>query len=149
MATGRIKVGFAFGLIIGVIFWLLFTGINDNMQYFRTVKELKAMNSEALKYGLRVKGMLVPGSLKTNPENLDVSFLIEDGGEQLEVRYSGELPDTFRDGSEVLVEGHMTSEGYFQAQTVKAKCASKYESDEWYDMKNYDPKTHQIRQNVD
>lgn len=146
MAKKRIRVALAFGAIVATIVWLLISGISDNMQYFSTIEEVKAMGADQYKYGLRVKGKLVAGSLKTNPDNLQVSFLIEDNGHQLEVHYDGELPDTFVDGSEVLVEGKYSPEGYFVAESVKAKCASKYESDEWYDIKNYDPKTHKIRE---
>jgi cytochrome c-type biogenesis protein CcmE len=38
------------------------------------------------------------------------------------------LPDTFKDGAQCLVEGHAMPDGRFVAETVQAKCASKYEA---------------------
>ena len=38
------------------------------------------------------------------------------------------LPDTFKDGAQCLVEGKVQPDGRFVAETVQAKCASKYEA---------------------
>ena len=38
------------------------------------------------------------------------------------------LPDTFKDGAQALVEGHLASNGHFQAEQIQAKCASKYQA---------------------
>jgi cytochrome c-type biogenesis protein CcmE len=47
----------------------------------------------------------------------------------MRVRYTGNdpLPDTFKDGSQALIDGRM-GEGVFQAKKIAAKCASKYEA---------------------
>jgi len=48
----------------------------------------------------------------------------------LPVSYVGgdPLPDTFKDGAQALVEGHLAPDGHFVAEQVQAKCASKYEA---------------------
>lgn len=141
MPTKKIKIALAFGIIATLLIWLTLSGFEDNMQYFINVKEVKAMGAAAYDQGLRVKGYLVPGSLQTKPNSLQVDFLIQDEGQEMAVRYANELPDTFKDGAEVLVEGKYTHDGYFEAQTLMAKCPSKYETDE-YDLKDYDPSEH-------
>jgi cytochrome c-type biogenesis protein CcmE len=50
-----------------------------------------------------------------------------DGGESLPVIYQGVVPDTFKVGNEVVVEGTLKSNGIFQAYTLMPKCPSKYE----------------------
>jgi cytochrome c-type biogenesis protein CcmE len=81
--------------------------------------------------------MLVPGSLVQSQSSLESSFKIEEDGEELEVHYAKELPDTFKDGAEVLVEGSYHADGYFDAQQLMAKCPSKYESTDVYNSEEY------------
>ncbi|NIR47563.1 cytochrome c maturation protein CcmE, partial [candidate division KSB1 bacterium] len=85
----------SFGIVAAVLGWLLISGFNENMQYYVSIKEVKAMPADDLTKGLRVKGKLVSGSLEQNAENLDKSFRIVQDNEVLTVHYSGLLPDTF------------------------------------------------------
>jgi cytochrome c-type biogenesis protein CcmE len=50
-----------------------------------------------------------------------------EGDENLPVVYQGVVPDTFRVGNEVVIEGQLNSDGIFQADTLMPKCPSKYE----------------------
>ena len=142
MATKKIKIAFAFTIVAGLLIWLTLSGFEGNMQYYIGVKEVKAMGESAFDRGLRVKGFLVPGTLQTSQSSLEVNFVIEEEGDEMAVRYAKELPDTFKDGAEVLVEGKYHPEGYFDAQMLMAKCPSKYETGQEYDIKNYDPSEH-------
>ena len=138
MAAKKIKVAFAFTTIVGLLVWLTISGFNENMRYYVDIKDVIAMDEIALQSGLRVKGKLVPGSVEKKPNSLEVNFLIAQGEDQIKVRYAKELPDTFKDGSEVLVEGKYLPEGYFAAQTLMAKCPSKYETAADYGRETYE-----------
>jgi len=131
MNSKKVKVGISFALVSVLLVWLVVSGFNENMQYYVTIKDLTAMNHADMN-GLRVKGNLVAGSVEATGKNLEIFFTLEDAGHQLRVRYDQERPDTFKDGSEVLVEGKMTEQGYFDAKTLMAKCPSKYESTDNY-----------------
>ena len=145
MAAKRTRVAFAIVIVVGALIWLTLGSFSSNMQYYVTVKDLKSMNPEQRSGGIRVKGYLVPGSIEEVPNSLEIFFTLIESGETLRVRYDKERPDTFVDSSEVLVEGKL-AEGYFDANTLMAKCPSKYESSDEYDVKNYDPKTHETRE---
>lgn len=132
MFNNKIKVALSFAAIAVVLVWLVFTGFNENMQYYVSIDSVKSLGESAYNKGLRVKGYLVAGSLVKSQNSLEVSFVIEDEGHELEVHYAKELPDTFKDGAEVLVEGRYTRAGYFDANVLMAKCPSKYESGEDY-----------------
>jgi cytochrome c-type biogenesis protein CcmE len=136
MAKKKVKIALAFSVVVGILIWLLFSGFNETMQYYRTIEEVKAVGDYA--QALRVKGDLVEGSLVKNMNNLQVSFKIAENGHEMEVHYDGLLPDTFKEGAEVLVEGRYTPEGYFDATTVMAKCPSKYESTDGYNLETYE-----------
>ena len=51
-----------------------------------------------------------------------------DGAQVYTVAYKGIAPDTFTDGVDVVVEGRLDTNGTFQATTLLAKCASRYEN---------------------
>ena len=138
MGSKKIRVAVSFTIIVVVLVWLVLSGFNENMQYFTNISDVQAMGDEAYSMGMRVKGFLVPGSLQRSANSLEVKFVIAEDDHEMNVRFAKELPDTFKDGAEVLVEGKYKPEGYFEAETLMAKCPSKYESDE-YDVKNYDP----------
>jgi cytochrome c-type biogenesis protein CcmE len=74
----------------------------------------------------------VPGTIEREPEARRVTFTMADDKErerQIRVAYNSSItPDTFKDEAEVLVEGTFLSDGTFEADTLFAKCPSKYES---------------------
>jgi cytochrome c-type biogenesis protein CcmE len=62
-----------------------------------------------------------------NDAKQQITFTISDSnGQSLPVVYSGIVPDIFAPGIQVVVEGHYTGQGPFQAQTLLAKCPSKF-----------------------
>jgi cytochrome c-type biogenesis protein CcmE len=69
-----------------------------------------------------------PGTIVKN--GAQVAFVLHQGATTLNVVYSGSdpLPDTFKDNAQALADGHLGSDGVFQATKIQAKCASKYES---------------------
>ncbi len=138
MLNKKAKIAVSFGIVSVLLVWLVVSGFNENMQYYVTIKDLAGMqNSAEISKGLRVKGILVAGSVEKTANSLEVFFTMEEEGHELRVRYDQELPDTFKDGSEVLVEGKMTDAGYFDAKMLMAKCPSKYESTEEYNSQGY------------
>jgi cytochrome c-type biogenesis protein CcmE len=133
MSRKNVKVAIAFGVVVASVIFLLLSGLQDTMVYFITVSELQAKGDEAFQKSYRVEGIVVPGSLQSNENRLEFTFLIEDGGSTLRVKHRGVLPDTFKEGLPVLVEGRYLPEGTFVAEEVFTKCPSKYESAEEYE----------------
>ena len=76
---------------------------------------------------IRAGGMVMDGSVVRGANGLDVSFVLTDyQGSEFEVRYSGILPDLFREGQGVLVQGELASDGVFHAREVLAKHDENY-----------------------
>lgn len=131
----RTKIALAFSAVSLVLIWLLVGGFDaEEMQYYISIKELQAHQTNYYNQGLRVKGKLVAGSHVPSTTSLERTFKISEEGYELNVHYNGLPPDTFKDGADVVVEGKYLPEGYFVAQTLMAKCPSKYESTEGYDL---------------
>jgi len=75
-----------------------------------------------------VAGVVRAGSIVHDDATQRVSFVIDDGKATLPVSYSGVVPDIFRAGIQVVVEGKYSGQGAFQAQTLLAKCPSKFQA---------------------
>lgn len=75
---------------------------------------------------IRAGGCVLPGSVKRSGDSLDVGFLVTDGAAQLEIHYSGILPDLFSEGEAVVVNGRLDGDGVFQATEVLAKHDENY-----------------------
>ena len=91
---------------------------------------VSAPSAETVDLSARVHGFVVSGSISKNMAAGHVDFHVADqaGGQVLAVRYQGlDVPDLFKDGAEVVIEGRYAS-GTFLAERVMAKCPSKYEA---------------------
>ena len=120
VAVGALVVGFA--ILFGV-------GLKGSMVYYLTVGEfLDRQGHEDLGDNFRVNGNVVAGTIVRPPGRMGADFRMTDGTRELSVRFAKETPDTFVDGSEVVVEGALGADGTFEAHTLLAKCPSKYES---------------------
>lgn len=113
--------------ILGAVIYLVYANTQTNAVYYMTVPELKHCTI-CTTQAVRVAGVVQAGSVVRNDSNDLIKFVISDGNQSLPVTYSGVVPDIFRPGIQVVVEGHYTGQGPFQAQTLLAKCPSKFQS---------------------
>ncbi|MDP6374857.1 MAG: cytochrome c maturation protein CcmE [Pseudomonadales bacterium] len=105
---------------------LMLMAANENLNLFYPPD--KVVSGEApTSTGIRAGGMVLAGSVQRNSENLDVRFVLTDyKGSDFEVVYTGILPDLFREGQGVLVQGQLGEDGVFQAASVLAKHDENY-----------------------
>jgi cytochrome c-type biogenesis protein CcmE len=122
-------------LLCGVVGYLMVTGMKDSMTYYLTPAELSQRLSAnpafAEESGVRVGGRVVPGSVSYDQKTLDLRFQVVDiatGRAAFPVHYNGPLPDTFKEGRDVVVEGRYRPGGQFEATQVLTKCGSRYEA---------------------
>jgi cytochrome c-type biogenesis protein CcmE len=124
----RGKFLFGSGIIVATLLALAYVGYTQSKTYYHTISELATLSGGTLHQRMRVSGNVRAGSIA----HLDgrVDFVLEEQGKSLPVSYTGQdpLPDTFKDGAQALVEGHLAPDGRFAADQVQAKCASKYEA---------------------
>ena len=117
-------------LIVGAVSYLMFSGINDTMVYYYTLSELMEKKSDLADVDLRIHGHVSSGTIRIDRELSQVDFLVmeKETTNTLPVTYQGIIPDTFKDGAEVVVEGtYEADRHHFQATLLMAKCPSKYE----------------------
>ncbi len=77
---------------------------------------------------VRIYGEVAPGSVKQESDSFILKFTIVavEGEESLPVIYQWVVPDAFRVGNDVVVEGQINPDGVFQAHTPMPKCPSRY-----------------------
>lgn len=128
MRNQRWKFILAGTIILAVLAWLGFTGVQESKTYYATIEELHAMKDRAYARRLRVAGDVVPGSI--HRDGRKVYFTLRQNQLTLPVVYdsSEPLPDTFKDNAQAIADGRLTPEQVFIAKKVQAKCASKYEA---------------------
>ncbi len=115
-------------LILAAISYLAYTGFESSAMYYYTVSELTEQGESVRNTNIRVNGQVDIDSAEHNSTGTSaLEFTIMEGGKSLPVIYQGIVPDTFGAGREIVIEGHLDSEGVFQADTILAKCPSKYE----------------------
>src|SRR5580704_3370159 len=121
-----LKFGGATVVILLMLGYLAYTGVQESKSYYVTIKELHGMGDGAYSKRLRVAGNVQPGSIKRSGTH--VEFILVEQNLSLPVSYAGTEPppDTFKDNSQALAEGSFGKDGVFHAKALQAKCASKY-----------------------
>jgi cytochrome c-type biogenesis protein CcmE len=81
---------------------------------------------------MNLHGFVVPGSIEKRRNSLDYRFKIESQGHVVTATYTGTVPDTFKDGSEVVLTGTLAPDGFKVNPNdgVTAKCPSRYDPDQ-------------------
>ena len=116
-------------LFVGGIGWLTWSGLSENSVYFMNVSEALAAPAEQLK-AARLFGTVAESNLDRSADGRQINFFLEDQftpETTLRVHFEGAIPDTFKAGAEVIVEGGISADGSFRATTLMTKCPSKYE----------------------
>jgi cytochrome c-type biogenesis protein CcmE len=129
-----VKVAIVFTLLGGALSLLMFgSEASDALVYSKLVNEVLTKPNEFRGRELRVEGDLKQGSIHFRESPCEWRFVLGKQGKEMPVRFPQCIvPDTFKDGVglQVAVQGKLTSDGYFLANKVIAKCPSKYEMQE-------------------
>lgn len=111
------------GISTGLVFAL--KSLDENIMFFFSPSEVaegKAPQGQLFRMG----GMVVDGSVNRPGEGLTVEFDLTDNAKNVTVRYTGILPDLFREGQGIIANGKLGADGAFVAQEVLAKHDENY-----------------------
>jgi cytochrome c-type biogenesis protein CcmE len=114
---------FALGLSIAA--GLILYALKQNINVFLTPAQVAITRLDA-DYHFRLGGMVKEHSVLRHKDSLETEFVVTDLKRELPVRYTGVLPDLFREGKGVIAEGSMNHEGVFVATQVLAKHDENY-----------------------
>jgi len=123
----KVKLRFLFlALILSsliLIVFLILQLLKENVVYFQSPSEIK-MSVELDKKKIRVGGMVKAKSVLINSN--EVNFIITDFKNEINVIYSGAVPNLFAEGKGVVAEGFLKDKNYFTATKILAKHDENY-----------------------
>ena len=109
---------------VGLAAWMGTQAFKSNIMLFFDPSQIAAGEAPADKR-FRLGGMVEKGSVQKTPGTLDIAFLVTDFKHTVPVKYSGILPDLFREGQGVVAHGRMQGK-VFVADEILAKHDEKY-----------------------
>ena len=123
----KVKLRFLFlALILASVIltvFLILQSLKENVVYFQSPSEIKSL-IELNKKKIRVGGMVKEKSIIINSDK--VNFIITDFKNEINVVYSGSVPNLFAEGKGVVAEGFLKDKNYFTATKVLAKHDENY-----------------------
>tara|TARA_B100000963_G_scaffold155517_1_gene135386 strand:- start:1103 stop:1576 length:474 start_codon:yes stop_codon:yes gene_type:complete len=104
---------------------LTLKAFDENMMFFVEISDVVAGDYPSEK-NFRIGGLVVENSIERDDGSLDMKFRVTDTRCELNVIYSGVLPDLFREGQGVVAHGYMGSKSIFYADKILAKHDENY-----------------------
>lgn len=125
----RGKILIAVAVMVTAGGYLAYSGARSSMAYYLTVGELLDRAATVQDSDLRVSGKVALGSVRWDQVSGLLQFTATDGSRTVPIVYRGVVPDTFKPGADVVVEGRYDGRR-FTAVRLFAKCPSKFEAKE-------------------
>lgn len=112
-------------VMLGIAAALVLTALRDNLVFFYSPSDL-AEKTVAANQRIRIGGLVEEKSVVKTNGGRTILFTVTDMQTALPVRYTGVLPDLFREGQGVVAEGKLLPDGVFEASEVLAKHDENY-----------------------
>ena len=123
----KVKLRFFFVISILIVLILstslILKSLEENVVYFQSPSEIKNF-VELKKKKIRIGGMVKKNSISADTN--EISFIITDFKNEINVRYNGVLPNLFEEGKGVVAEGFLKDRNYFLASKILAKHDENY-----------------------
>ena len=139
-------------LIVAAVIYLIASSTSANAEYFMTIEEVKAQESEIIGKSLRISGAVLGDTINYDPDTLSINFTVAnvtgdndeieangglakvlhdavraEGTPRLDVVYNGPMPDLLKNEAQAIMTGHLEADGVFYADELLLKCPTKYE----------------------
>ena len=123
----KVKLRFLFIVLIFITLiltvFLVLKSLEESVVYFQSPSEIKEI-SELDKKKIRVGGMVKKSSIFITSN--EVKFIITDFKNEINVTYSGAIPNLFEEGKGVVAEGFLKDRNFFSATKILAKHDENY-----------------------
>lgn len=129
MKAKPIKIAATAVILVVAFAGLLYSTLNEGTEYYKHVDEVMTNPTAWEGKRLQLHGFVVDDSILRRPDTLDYLFKVRSNGSVVTARYTGVVPDTFKNGAEVVLKGRLGPEGFkVDPNGVMAKCPSKYQA---------------------
>jgi cytochrome c-type biogenesis protein CcmE len=129
MKPKTIKIAVSAAVFVLALSGLMYSSLSEGTAFYKNVDEVIGQDAWHGKQ-LNLHGYVVEKSILRKRDSLEYRFDVQNNGKVVPVSYTGVVPDTFKDGAEVLLKGRLTPHGFVvDPNGVVAKCPSKYEEE--------------------
>jgi len=131
-----VRVGVSAAVLIGAISLMFVLTVQSGAAYYKHVDEV--MVDPAQWYGKPLQLHGFAENVQKARDSFDYRFVIRNGEHAVTATYTGTIPDTFKNGSEVVLKGKLSPDGFrVEPDGVMAKCPSRYEEGQASGVKSY------------
>ena len=120
----------------GVMAYLAFGGIGENLVYYWSPTELREAGQRAYGASVRLGGLVEPGSIVRQEDGLTMRFAVTDGTSSVPVVAKTVPPAMFRENIGVVVEGTLERDGHFETQRLMVKHDNEYRAPEDFEAED-------------
>ncbi len=129
MKQKAVKIGITSLVLVLALGGLLYSTLSEGTEYYKHVDEVMVNPEVWHGKNLQLHGFVVKDSILRKRDSLEYRFKVQSKGAVVDATYTGIVPDTFKDDSEVVLKGRLDADGFHVAPNgVMAKCPSKYEA---------------------
>lgn len=126
--SARIRLMVCVGIILLALGWVAVRGLTDSFVYYLTPSDIVSGEKADVAQRVRLGGYVVPGSVVR--ENGTLTFTVSDGAESMQVVSTGPVPQMFRPGQGVVLEGAVGDDRRFHSDTLLVKHDGEYRAPE-------------------
>lgn len=112
-------------VVLGIALALVLNALRGNVAFFFSPTQVAA-GEAPVNRSFRVGGLVEKGSLQRESDGLTMRFVVTDTAKSITVRYTGILPDLFKEGAGAIAQGKLDADGTFRATEVLAKHDENY-----------------------
>ena len=125
MRSKATKIALTCVVLAAALRGLMYTTLAEGTEYYKHVDEVMTDPGSWQGKRLQLHGFVT--DLRQRPNSLDYKFIVKYNGKTIPATYTGVVPDTFKNDSEVVLKGKLHGDAFaVEPNGVMAKCPSKY-----------------------
>lgn len=118
LRPAQIRIIACLAIVVAALGWVAVRGLTGNLVYYLTPTDISQHKAD-VGQRIRLGGYVVPGTVGRDGQLL--KFTVTDGAKSMTVVDTGSVPELFRAGQGVVVEGSLGRDGRFHSDTVLVK----------------------------
>jgi cytochrome c-type biogenesis protein CcmE len=112
----RLKLIACLSIVVVALAWIAIRGLTGNFVYYLTPTDIMTHHKAHVGERVRLGGYVVPGSVQRTSSIL--TFTVTDGTDSMRVSDTGAVPELFKPGQGVVLEGALGADGAFHSDTL-------------------------------
>lgn len=117
--SARLRLLVCIAIVVAALGWIAARGLTGSFVYYLTPTDVRVHHQAQVDQRIRLGGYVVPGTVHRHAGTL--GFVVTDGHTKMSIRSTGPVPQMFRAGQGVVLEGALAKDGLFHSDTLLVK----------------------------